>query len=46
MPLLREHFYGRPSLDVEREFGLEAIRARLARAADAEDAAGSADGPA
>jgi hypothetical protein len=46
MPLLREHFYGRPSLDVEREFGLEAIRARVARAADAEDAADSADGPA
>ena len=46
MPLLREHFYGRPALDVEREFGLEAIRARLECAADEEDDAGSADGPA
>jgi hypothetical protein len=44
MPLLREHFYGRPSDDVERQFGLEAIRARLTRAAD--DDAGGADGPA
>ncbi len=46
MPLLREHFYGRQSLDVEREFGLEAIRARLTLQADAEDDARSVDGPA
>jgi hypothetical protein len=47
MPLLREHFYGRSSLEVEREFGLEAIRGRLARAADADEAtADNPDGPA
>lgn len=46
MPLLREHFYGRPAPDVEQEFGLEAIRARVTRAADADDDASSADGSA
>jgi 5-methylcytosine-specific restriction protein B len=46
MPLLREHFYERGARDVEAQFGLEAIRTSLERAADDRVGPAAADGPA
>jgi 5-methylcytosine-specific restriction protein B len=45
MPLLREHFYGRSSDDIERDFGLAAIRRSVTRAADADDEPGTDGSP-